>query len=169
MRGGKVRKLAVVALVVGAGAALFKSLRGRPAPQFSNHPTVTGGPSAAGAGTTEITTLVVTEPVEPEAEAVQPEAEAVQPEAAAEPEPAAEPTEPAPAAAASSGEVAWVLPIDGECPDSHPIKAKVKSGIYHLPGTPTYPRTKPDRCYPTAEAAEADGLRAPRRKADGTA
>src|SRR5689334_8781348 len=28
---------------------------------------------------------------------------------------------------------AWVEPIDGACPPSHPIKAKLSSGIYHSP------------------------------------
>ena len=54
----------------------------------------------------------------------------------------------------------WVEPkADGTCPASHPIKAKVKSGIYHEPGGANYDRTKPDRCYLDAATAEADGLR----------
>ena len=44
-------------------------------------------------------------------------------------------------------------------PASHPIKAKESSGIFHVPGGRFYDRTKPDRCYPTAAAAEADGYR----------
>jgi hypothetical protein len=51
-------------------------------------------------------------------------------------------------------------PIDGECPESHPVKGKLASGIYHLPGGPNYARTRPDRCYVDAAAAESDGLRA---------
>ena len=55
---------------------------------------------------------------------------------------------------------AWVEPdADGECPSTHPIKAKMTSGIYHVPGGANYARTKPDRCYADAAAAEADGLR----------
>ncbi len=57
----------------------------------------------------------------------------------------------------------WVEPVDGECPPSHPVKAKLASGIYHVPGGLSYARTRPDRCYRDAEAAEADGLRAARR------
>ena len=49
---------------------------------------------------------------------------------------------------------------DGSCPLSHPVKAKLTSGIYHVPGGVNYERTKPDRCYVDAAAAEADGLRA---------
>ena len=56
--------------------------------------------------------------------------------------------------------VSWVEPgADGECPASHPIKAKLTSGIYHSPGGANYARTKPDRCYTDEAAAAADGLR----------
>ena len=54
---------------------------------------------------------------------------------------------------------AWVEPVDGACPDGFPIKANDNSGIYHVPGGRFYERTRPERCYPTAEAAEADGYR----------
>jgi hypothetical protein len=55
--------------------------------------------------------------------------------------------------------VAWVEPVDGACPVSHPVKAKMASGIYHVPEGSYYGRTRPDRCYRDPEAAEADGLR----------
>lgn len=54
----------------------------------------------------------------------------------------------------------WVEPVDGRCPDSHPVKAKLSSGIYHVPGGSNYERTRADRCYLDPAAAEADGLRA---------
>jgi hypothetical protein len=57
----------------------------------------------------------------------------------------------------------WVDPVDGACPTTHPVKAKVQSGIYHAPGSAFYDRTRPDRCYRDVAAAEADGLRPPRR------
>ncbi len=54
----------------------------------------------------------------------------------------------------------WVEPhADGNCPPTHPIKAKLASGIYHAPGGANYARTKPDRCYVDEAAAAADGLR----------
>jgi hypothetical protein len=55
---------------------------------------------------------------------------------------------------------AW-LPAneDGSTPAGHPVKVKESSGIFHVPGGRFYDRTKPDRCYPTAAAAEADGYR----------
>jgi hypothetical protein len=55
---------------------------------------------------------------------------------------------------------AWVDAHDGTCPASHPVKGKLSSGIYHLPGGANYDRTSPDRCYVDKDAAEADGLRA---------
>lgn len=58
----------------------------------------------------------------------------------------------------------WVDPEgDGTCPGSHPVKAKLSSKIFHLPGGFNYPRTRPDRCYIDAAAAEADGLRPSKR------
>jgi micrococcal nuclease len=59
--------------------------------------------------------------------------------------------------------VVWVLPKDGACPDGYPVKAKVTSRIYHVPGGTSYARTSPDRCYATPADAEADGFRAAKR------
>lgn len=54
----------------------------------------------------------------------------------------------------------WIEPADpGTCPAHHPVKAKLASGIFHVPGGANYARTRPDRCYVSPEAAEADGLR----------
>ncbi len=76
---------------------------------------------------------------------------------AAAPTPAPE-VEPEPPADGS-----WVNPIDGDCPLTHPIKAKLTSGIYHEPGGGNYDRTRAERCYVDPDAAIADGLRAPKR------
>lgn len=54
---------------------------------------------------------------------------------------------------------AWVEPDGAACPAGYPVKAKLASGIFHLPGMRAYERTTPDRCYVSAEAAQADGLR----------
>ena len=150
MRGGTVLKLVVLAAIGAAIAAAIKSLRGEPAPVFSNHPTVTGGPPKAAPATRAPEPQPVPVP-EPDVDLVP---EPVVPVAA--PAPAADPVTPSTAPA-------WVLPVDGECPDGFPVKAKDRSGIYHVPGSSTYERTKPDRCYPDAAAAEADGLRPPKR------
>jgi hypothetical protein len=42
---------------------------------------------------------------------------------------------------------------------THPIKGKLTSGIYHMPGCANYDRTQPDRCYVDEDAASRDGLR----------
>ncbi len=65
-----------------------------------------------------------------------------------------------PAAAETPAPAAWVEPdADGGCPPGHPVKAKLASGIFHVPGGANYARTKPDRCYVDEAAAIADGLR----------
>jgi len=71
----------------------------------------------------------------------------------------------APAAAAKKKPLVakWVEPKGDVCPTSHPVKAKLSSKIFHLPGMLNYERTKPDRCYQDAPAAEADGLRPAKR------
>jgi len=61
--------------------------------------------------------------------------------------------------AGAGGTAAWVKPEGGVCPTTHPIKAKVRSAIFHLPGMAAYTRTTPDRCYRDEEAATDDGLR----------
>ena len=58
---------------------------------------------------------------------------------------------------------AWVEPSGDVCPTSHPVKAKLSSKIFHLPGMLNYDRTKPDRCYRDGDAAEGDGLRPAKR------
>jgi hypothetical protein len=95
-----------------------------------------------------------------------------------EPQPFPFPPQPRPAGAALSTDSAaerpkgaelaserelWMTPVDGTCPLSHPVKAKLGSGIYHLPGGLNYERTQPDRCYLDAPSAEADGLRPSKR------
>jgi len=77
------------------------------------------------------------------------------------PDPVTTPAAPARPPARRAPTPAWVEPsADGSCPPTHPIKAKLTSGIYHRPGGANYTRTKPDRCYVDEAAAEADGLRA---------
>jgi hypothetical protein len=70
---------------------------------------------------------------------------------------------PAPAPPHANGAVASsvdaVDAVDGVCPTSHPVKGKLASGIFHEPGGRNYERTRADRCYVDATAAESDGLR----------
>jgi hypothetical protein len=54
----------------------------------------------------------------------------------------------------------WVEPVDGACPVTHPVKVGAGSKVFHVPGGRFYERTRPQRCYVDAAAAEADGYRA---------
>jgi hypothetical protein len=50
---------------------------------------------------------------------------------------------------------------DGSCPATSPIKVS-RSGIYHLPGSTFYDRTKAVVCFDTEQHAKDAGYRAPR-------
>ena len=65
---------------------------------------------------------------------------------------------PARKAAGGAAGAAWVEPDGKACPPTHPVKAKLASRLYHLPGMLAYDRTSPDRCYVDPAAAEADGF-----------
>ena len=53
---------------------------------------------------------------------------------------------------------AWVEPVGNVCPPSHPIKVKLASRIFHVPGLLAYDRTNPDRCYTDERSATNDGF-----------
>ena len=57
----------------------------------------------------------------------------------------------------------WVDPDGNICPQSHPVKAKLSSGIFQTPGMFAYDRTKPDRCYESENTAISDGFRPAKR------
>lgn len=77
--------------------------------------------------------------------------------------PQPQPTQPPTEQAASGVSATGLDATDGACPATHPIKAKLASGIYHVPGGANYDRTRADRCYVDAAAAEVDGLRPAKR------
>ncbi|MDQ3575131.1 MAG: hypothetical protein M3404_09475, partial [Actinomycetota bacterium] len=54
--------------------------------------------------------------------------------------------------------LAWVDADDGVCPPSHPVKAKLSSRLFHLPGMAFYKRTRAERCYADEESAVRDGF-----------
>ena len=58
----------------------------------------------------------------------------------------------------TSGRITWVGPTGRICPPSHPVKAKLSSRIFHLPGMAAYNRTTPDRCYVDESSAVEDGF-----------
>jgi hypothetical protein len=70
---------------------------------------------------------------------------------------------PATEAHSNEEQATWVEPVDGACPASHPVKAKLSSGIFHVPGGQNYDRTHADRCYVDEGAASSDGLRKSQR------
>jgi hypothetical protein len=57
----------------------------------------------------------------------------------------------------------WVDPEGRVCPTAYPVKAKLTSKIFQVPGMFAYDRTNPDRCYRDAAAAEQDGFRSAKR------
>jgi len=57
----------------------------------------------------------------------------------------------------------WVDPSGTVCPKTHPVKGKLSSMIFQVPGNFAYERTTPDRCYKSTDDAEDDGLRAAKR------
>jgi hypothetical protein len=64
------------------------------------------------------------------------------------------------AAAVDHAPLNWVAAGEGlEPPEGFPVKVKVSSGIFHVPGGRFYDRTNADRFYATTDAAEADGYR----------
>lgn len=74
-----------------------------------------------------------------------------------------EPPAPAEQPDGATEPAAWVAPVDKTCPEGYPVKAKVASGVYHVPGGLSYARTVPDRCYASPQQAEADGFRPAKR------
>jgi hypothetical protein len=68
------------------------------------------------------------------------------------------------AAADEAAGTKWVAAdASGGCPDTHPIKGKRSSRIFHVPGGAFYAQTKADRCFCDEDAAEADGYRKSKR------
>ena len=136
-------------LVLGAGSAVWLQRRKASSPTAPSASSAAWPPfeartSAAPTDTTDtsVSPAEPTEPTEPTVSPAEPVAEAHLGDAAV-------------ATAAAT----WVAPVDGACPDGFPVKANDNSGIYHLPGGRFYARTVPERCYATAEDAEADGYR----------
>lgn len=123
-------------------------------------------PAVPAATVTEapVADIAVEEPAAPSRPAAKPKRERPLKAAPAPPAPGAPSTTarkaPAKKAAAPApgASATWVEPSGALCPQSHPVKAKLSSKLFHLPGMLAYERTKPDRCYADEAAAEADGL-----------
>jgi hypothetical protein len=180
------RRVLSVGLLAGIGAGIFKVVRGRRAPDpWGDSWVSTGAPGAtrpspapvpaappkppapAGTATAEVAVPPPAAPSPPAPAAAETGSttEGEQPAAKAAPG-RAKPSRTGPArksptgkAEEPPGERLWVQANDGVCPQTHPVKAKLSSKIFHTPGSRNYSRTQADRCYPDEASAQADGLR----------
>ena len=151
-----VRNAFLLGVLVGLVAAIARALagsrtRGPADPGALPHPTSALPARTPAAARPEPAVLVAT--ADPPAGAG----------AAPVPAPTPDTAAPAPGADPGPARVRWVPPVDGACPDGHPLKANESSGLHHRPGGLSYERTRPDRCYATPADAEADGFRAAKR------
>jgi hypothetical protein len=154
------RRLFRLALVVGAAAAVYKVVQARrPSPDLPQGDAWPPTPRPAPKPPTAANLPTEAAPPSTSAPAPAPEKAAATPATA---KTAAAPKK-APAKKAAQNGAGWVEPVDGTCPASHPVKGKLTSLIYHLPGMTAYARTVPDRCYRDEDAAQADGLRKAKR------
>jgi hypothetical protein len=168
------RRALRIGLLAGVGVGVLKAVRGRKAPDpWADSWVSTGAPGAtrpsaapvpaapkppapAAAASAEGGTTEDADPL-PDGEASAPKAattRAVKPSRTgpARKSPTGKAEEP-------PGERLWVQANDGVCPQTHPVKAKLSSKIFHTPGARNYSRTHADRCYPDEASAQADGLR----------
>jgi hypothetical protein len=185
------RRALRLGLLAGIGVGIVKALRGRRAPDpWADSWVSTGAPGGTRPSAAPVpaapkppapATTGSETAATPPAAAPKPPAPADAGSATAATPPPAAPKPPAPAARAAKprtgparksptgkaaeppGERLWVPANDGVCPQSHPVKAKLSSKIFHTPGARNYSRTKADRCYPDEASAQADGLRPAQR------
>jgi hypothetical protein len=133
------RTIAAAGLLTGVVVAVVRVFRGGPAPAFDDQAARSPLPIPVPAPAPE---PVAVEAMAPSAAPLEPVEPVVEPVAVRQP---------------------WLEPLGPACPPSHPVKAKLSSGIYHLPGMSNYARCVPDRCYINSAAAEEDGLRSAKR------
>ena len=151
-------------LLAGVGIALAKIFRPKPEPSRVSH---TWPPLEAPVPTPA--PVQVAEPkIEPVVAAEEPGLVLIgdEPLQAPEPAPVKKAAKKAPAkkvAAEKKKLPPWVDPNGTVCPQTHPVKGKLSSMIFQVPGNFAYERTTPDRCYQSADEAEQDGLRAAKR------
>ena len=172
------RRALRLGLLVGLGVGIVKAVRGRRAPDpWADSWVSTGAPGATRPSAAPVPAAPKPPPPAATATAAATAAAAVpspppapDPAGKAAPGRAAKPSRTGPArrsptgkAEEPPGERLWVPANDGVCPQSHPVKAKLSSKIFHTPGARNYSRTKADRCYPDEQSALGDGLRPAQR------
>jgi hypothetical protein len=140
------RRVVRLGLLAGLGVGILKVVKGRKAPDpWADSWVSTGTPAAP-----------------PKTPAEEPASRPAAPSRSSKPTRTG-PARKSPTGKAEDppGERLWVAANDGVCPQSHPVKAKLSSKIFHTPESRNYSRTKADRCYPDESSAQADGLRPP--------
>lgn len=162
------RRVLRLGLLAGVGVGVLKVVKGRKAPDpWADSWVSTGTPAAAPKPSAPAAAPAQAQvPATPPAESGEGDAEEPAPRPA--PTRSSKPTRTGPARKSPTGkaedppgERLWVAANDGVCPQSHPVKAKLSSKIFHTPESRNYGRTKADRCYPDESSAQADGLRPP--------
>ena len=154
------RRVLRLGLLAGVGMGVLKAVRGRKAPDPWADSWVSTGPP----GGTRPSPAPVAAATKAPAEAEKAESGKSAPSRAAKPTRTG-PARKSPTGKAEDppGERLWVQANDGVCPQTHPVKAKLSSKIFHTPAGRNYKSTKADRCYPDEASAQADGLRPAQR------
>jgi hypothetical protein len=159
------RRLLRLGLLAGVGVGILKVVKGRKGPDpWADSWVSTGAPGATRPSPAPV--AAATPKPAPKEPAPQPAPAASAKPAAPAGSKAAKPGPKGPARKSPTGKAKeppgdrlWVEANDGVCPQTHPIKAKLSSKIFHTPASRNYSRTKADRCYPDETSAQADGLR----------
>jgi hypothetical protein len=159
------RRVFRLGLLAGVGVGILKVVKGRKAPDpWADSWVSTGTPTAVRPPAEPVT------PAAPEAPAESADGDAEEPASRPARSRSSKQTGTGPARKSPTGkaeeppeERLWVAANDGVCPQSHPVKAKLSSKIFHTPSGRNYSRTKADRCYPDEASAQADGLRPAQR------
>ena len=146
-------------LLAGAGVVLAKIFRPKPDPL----PVSRAWPPLEAPVATPAPVQVAEPKIEPVVAAEEPGLVLIGDEPLQTPEPAPV-KKPAKKVAAEKKKLPpWVDPNGTVCPQTHPVKGKLSSMIFQVPGNFAYERTTPDRCYQSADEAEEDGFRAAKR------
>jgi hypothetical protein len=161
------RRVLRLGLLAGVGVGILKVVKGRKAlDPWADSWVSTGAPGATRPSPAPVGTAAPKSPApEPQpVAAAGPKSAAPAGSKAAKPGPKG-PARKSPTGKAKEapGDRLWVEANDGVCPQTHPVKAKLSSKIFHTPASRNYSRTKADRCYPDEASAQADGLRPAQR------
>ena len=161
------RRVLRLGLLAGVGVGVLKVVRGRKGPDPWADSWVSTGPPG-GTRPSPAPVAAAPKPVQVDKAEAATSSAAKAESAKSAPSRQAKPTRTGPARKSPTGkaedppgERLWVPANDGVCPQSHPVKAKLSSKIFHTTTGRNYKSTKADRCYPDEASAQADGLRPP--------